>query len=394
MISLVIPTYNEAEVIEQTLRRAAQALRNAGERFELIVVDDASADGTAALAERLAPGLPVRVLKRAGRLGLATAVVAGWKQARGDVLGVMDADLQHPPEVLATLARALAQPGVDLAVATRYAAGGGTSRWPWRRHLVSRAATHLVGSVLPGTLGALSDPMSGMFLVRASALEGVELDPTGYKIFLEVLAKANCHGLAEVPYVFDPRGRGSSKLGAAQYLEGLAHLARLARSTGQLRAWIRYGAVGLVGGALDVALTCALVERFHWRLALALLAAIELALLSNFFANHYLNFRRPAFRRLTFPRPGAERQIEPSLGARLVRYQKACAVGAVLNLVVTLGVASRGAAVAVAAGLGVLAGGLLNFLFNIPAIWRVWGQNGAVGAPAGGPAAPSWRASG
>src|SRR5881398_547231 len=115
MISIAIPTYNEAAVIEQTLRRASQSLGSSGEPFELIVVDDSSTDGTAELAEALAPELPVRVLRRPGRLGLATAVVDAWRLARGDLLGVMDADLQHPPEVLRDLARALREPSVDLA---------------------------------------------------------------------------------------------------------------------------------------------------------------------------------------------------------------------------------------------------------------------------------------
>ena len=115
MISLIIPTYNEAGVVEQTLRRAAATLRSTGEDFELIVVDDASADGTAQRAESLASELPVRVLRRPGRLGLATAVLDGWAAARGDVLGVMDADLQHPPETLAPLAAAMRQFEEDLS---------------------------------------------------------------------------------------------------------------------------------------------------------------------------------------------------------------------------------------------------------------------------------------
>ncbi len=362
MISVVIPTYNEAEVIQQTLRRAARALKNSEEEFELIVVDDASADGTAELAESLAGELPVRVLRRSGRLGLATAVIAGWELARGDVLGVMDADLQHPPEVLTDLARALGKPTVDLVVATRYTAGGGTSSWSLLRRFISWGATHLAGSVLPWTLGAVHDPMSGMFFVRSSALQGAQLDPVGYKILLEVLAKAHYREMAEVPYVFAERGQGSSKLGAGQYLEYLAHLVRLARSTGQLRAWVRYGAVGFMGATLDVGALYWLVGRVGWRLALALPVAIEVALLSNFLWND----------RLTFQGGRARERSGSGVLARLLHYEKVCAPGAVLNAVVTLLLAGQGVRLVVAALIGVLAGGLWNFLFNIPTIWRVW----------------------
>src|SRR5271157_2300093 len=118
MISLIIPTYNEAGVIAETLRRSAAALRAAAVDFEIVVVDDASADGTANLAESLAHEIPVRVLRRPGRLGLATAVLDGWATARGDVLGVIDADLQHPPETLTALAAAIRQ-GADLAIGSR-----------------------------------------------------------------------------------------------------------------------------------------------------------------------------------------------------------------------------------------------------------------------------------
>jgi len=128
MLSIIIPTYNEAAVIEETLRRSAAALRNAGGEFEIIVVDDASADGTAERVESLVREIPVRVLRRPARLGLATAVMDGWATARGDIWGVIDADLQHPPETLTALAAAIHQ-GADLVIGSRYVPGGGTSDW-------------------------------------------------------------------------------------------------------------------------------------------------------------------------------------------------------------------------------------------------------------------------
>ena len=228
MISIVIPTYNEAGGIGETLRRAARALALTGERFELIVVDDAGSDGTADIAEGLARELPVRVLRRTGRQGLATAVMDGWRIAQGNVLGVMDGDLQHPPEVLPVLVNALRTGGADLVIASRYMEGGGSENWPWFRRMTSRLATRLAVCVLPGTVIDVADPMSGMFVLRAAALNGCRLNPTGYKILLEVLARVQCHKVMEVPYTFDRRNIGSSKLGPRQYLECLQHVARLA----------------------------------------------------------------------------------------------------------------------------------------------------------------------
>ncbi len=373
MISVVIPTYNEAAVIEETLRRACRALEASSEPFELIVVDDSSTDGTAELAESLARQSPVRVLRRPGRLGLATAVVDGWKLARGDLLAVMDADLQHPPEVLGELVRALREgaPGTDVAVASRYRSGGGTSDWSLARRFASKSATHLAASVLPWTLGNVSDPMSGMFAVRAAALDGVRLDPTGYKILLEVLAKARYRALVEVPYVFDRRGAGSSKLGGRQSFEYLVHLARLAGATGQLAAWARYLAVGLTGATIDLVALYLAAERLGWPLLAAVPAAIELALVSNFFLNETLTFRS---RRASEHEIGSRESGVGSQGllSRFLHYEKACALGALLNALVTLALVKSGIRLLTAAAAGVLAGGVWNFLFNIPNIWRVW----------------------
>ncbi len=363
MISVVIPTYNEAAVIEETLRRAAVSLRRPGQDFELIVVDDSSADGTAELVESLSKELPVRVLRRPGRLGLATAVIDGWNIARGDVLGVMDADLQHPPEVLSSLAEAMRQPDVDIAVASRYIAGGGTTQWSWLRRLMSKGATHLAACVLPLTLAEVSDPMSGMFFVRASAISGVRLNPLGYKILLEVLAKARRRAYVEVPYGFEERGRGSSKLGARQYLEFVLHLARLAGSTGQLTSWVRYGMVGLVGAVIDVVGVYVLVEHAGCRPALAVPLAIQIALTSNFLWNETLTFGSE--------RGGSGRSR--GVLRRFLRYEKLCLPGAGLNALTTLALFRWGLRLLPAAAGGVLAGSFMNLLFNIPAIWRVWG---------------------
>jgi len=356
MISLVIPTYNEATVIQETLRRAATALRAHGEEFELIVVDDSSADGTAALAETMAADLPIRVLVRPRRLGLATAVLDGWSIARGDVLGVMDADLQHPPEVLTPLAEAIYNGGADLAVGSRYVPGGGTSDWTWWRRLISRTATHMAATVLPLRLASVGDPMSGIFFVRASVVRNAKLNPTGYKILLEVIAKARYRRVQEVPYIFQERRQGGSKLGPTQYLEYLVHLGRLAFATGQFAAWMRYGVVALLGALVDIGLIFALMRYRHLPAFATVPSAIALALLCNSLGSAALTFSVPA----------------GDWFARALRYGRICLAGAILNGVVTLTLLAEGMGSVVSAGAGVAAGGVVNLLFNIPAIWRAW----------------------
>ncbi len=364
MTSIVVPTYSESRTIQAVLRRASEALRKADEDHELIVVDDSSPDRTADLAEALASEIPVRVLRRSGRQGLATAVVDGWSIARGDVLGVMDADLQHPPEVLTRLVGALRNQSVDVAIATRSGPGGGsTEDWSWMRRLTSWTARHLAACVLPRTLADLSDPMSGMFLVRARALQGLRLEPTGYKILLEVLGKAHYRELLEVPYVFQARILGSSKLGMRESLQYLAHLGRLARFTGQLRSWIRYASVGFTGAVVNIGVLVFLVERRAWPVGWALAVSILLALANNFFWNWLFTFRASQS-------SGAE--LQAGVLSRLVHYVKACATGVALNASLTLLLYWWRVPLLLASAAGVTLGGAWNLFFNVPAIWRSW----------------------
>ena len=383
MISVVFPTYNEARSIQEVLRRASAALREAGEDHELIVVDDSSPDGTAGLAEALASEIPVRVLQRSGQRGLATAVVAAWSIARGDVLGAMDADLQHPPEVLARLATALRNQNAEVAIATRSGPGGGSAEeWSWTRRLNSWGARHLAACVLPRTLADVSDPMSGMFLVSAQALEGVRLEPTGYKILLEVLGKAHYRSLAQVPYMFQARSAGSSKLGLRESLQYMVHLGRLARSTGQLRSWMRYATVGFTGAVVNVAVLTFLAERRAWPVGGALAVAIPVALVSNFFWNWLFTFRTSQASGAvaspsTIPLPRREREsgmgkLRTGAFGRLVHYAKVCATGAALNASLTLLLNWRGVLLPLASAAGVMLGGVWNLFFNVPAIWRSW----------------------
>ncbi|MDO8562534.1 MAG: polyprenol monophosphomannose synthase [Candidatus Limnocylindria bacterium] len=221
MISVVTPTYNEAGSLPTLAERLALAL--AGREYELVVVDDGSPDGTADVADALAARLPVRVVRRAGKAGLASAVLAGFAAARGDVLVVMDADLSHPPETVAALVAAL-DAGADLAVASRYVRGGGMEDWPLRRRIVSRAAC-LLGSLLV----PVHDATSGFFAVRRAGIEGVRLNGIGFKIGFEVIARARARRIVEVPYTFRDRELGASKFGrreVAQYLVQLGQVAR------------------------------------------------------------------------------------------------------------------------------------------------------------------------
>lgn len=231
-LSLVIPTYNEAKNIAALTAQLEALLEPAlGESWELIVVDDDSPDGTWAVALELAGERPrMKVLRREHERGLSSAVVRGWQVAQGEILAVMDGDLQHPADVNLALLSQIER-GADLAVASRHVSGGGVSDWSAARRALSRGAQLLGLLLLPGVLGRLSDPMSGYFMVRRSALAGVELRPLGYKILIEIVARGSVRGIGEVGYVFRERTEGESKVTWRLYLQYLRHLLKLRCAT-------------------------------------------------------------------------------------------------------------------------------------------------------------------
>lgn len=219
-ISVVVPTYNERENLAPLVRNCRGAL--AEHESEVIVVDDDSPDRTWSVARRaFGDENDVRVLRRKDERGLATAVLEGFDHARYGNLAVIDADFQHPPERLPDLASALSH--ADIAVGSRYLDGGDIENWSRRRQAISYGATTATRALIPDARD-LSDPMSGFFGVREELLEGVSLDPTGYKILLEILTKCEAERVVEVPYTFTDRREGESKTSPEEYAKFLNHL--------------------------------------------------------------------------------------------------------------------------------------------------------------------------
>ncbi len=224
MLSIIVPTYNERDNLPLLVERLFDALARARIDAELIVVDDNSPDGTAAVAEDLGTKYRVRVVRRPCKNGLSSAVMEGWRAAGGDILGVMDADLSHPPEVIPRVVAPIRAGQADVAVGSRYCSGGGTDGWPAYRRLVSKGA-----SLIAKPLTSLKDPMSGLIFFRRQVIQGVELNPRGFKIGLEVLVKGHYNVAVEVPYTFRDRTAGKSKCGPGEYVNYIRHASSLYR---------------------------------------------------------------------------------------------------------------------------------------------------------------------
>ncbi|MBN1367221.1 MAG: polyprenol monophosphomannose synthase, partial [Dehalococcoidales bacterium] len=219
-ISIIIPTYNEKDNVVPLLEKLHFVL--SGFKYEVVLMDDNSRDGTIELAQSLSAKYPVRIIVRKGVRGLAISVADGFKAAKGDYFVVMDADLQHPPTLIPQLVRAL-EDGADMAVASRYVKGGGMENWSTTRKIISKGAIMISHILLPVSRN-VKDITSGFFALKREVVDGVELKPIGWKILLETLYMGKIRKVVEVPFVFALRTKGTSKLNFRQQIEYLKHI--------------------------------------------------------------------------------------------------------------------------------------------------------------------------
>ena len=214
------------------LDRAAHALGPAPLPWEILVVDDESADGTAEIVSEYARTDPrVRLILRRGQSGLAGAITYGWAQTDADLLGVIDADLQHPPELLAELLREIIS-GADIAIASRYIQAHSMDTWSPVRRLISRVSS-LASKTVQNPKLKVTDPMSGFFVVRRECIDGIHFQPTGFKLLLEILAKGRIRSVKEIPYTFELRRHGKSKANFMTAVHYFSLLWRLAFKRGR-----------------------------------------------------------------------------------------------------------------------------------------------------------------
>ncbi|XLQ10940.1 MAG: glycosyltransferase [cyanobacterium endosymbiont of Epithemia adnata isolate EadnSB Bon19] len=362
-LSLILPTYNEAGNIKDIVEILSQLLdRYMSERYELIIVDDDSPDHTWKLALELTSNYPqLHVMRRVNEKGLSTAVIRGWQVAKGEILGVIDADLQHPPEVLEKLLKEMER-GADLAVASRHVEGGGVSEWSILRRFLSRGAQILGLIILPEVISRLSDPMSGYFMVRRNAIACKVLSPVGYKILIEVAARGSISWIAEVGYVFRERQDGESKVTWKQYIEYIQHLLGLRLSISA--RFIKFSLVGLTGVVVDMVFFYLLSDKIGPALPLirSKIIAAELAVINNFLWNDCWTFGD-----ISRQQPQKRQRLK-----RLIKFNLICLAGLVLNvLFLNIFVSIFNYNKYIANLLAIAMVTFCNFWFNLKLSWRV-----------------------
>ncbi len=225
-LGLAIPTLREAENIPGLLNHVRSVLDPLGIRYEILVVDDDSRDGTEEIVSAISLEDPrVRLLVRKGQKGLSGAVLHGWQNTDAAILGVMDADLQHPPELLPKLIAAI-DAGRDLAIGSRYTEGGQLGAWNPVRKLLSAAAVWATWPIQRAGIRA-KDPMTGFFLLRRECIEGIAFQRSGFKLLLEILVRGHIRSVEEIPFAFGQRYRGASKANSKVAIDYARLLARL-----------------------------------------------------------------------------------------------------------------------------------------------------------------------
>jgi dolichol-phosphate mannosyltransferase len=350
-LSLIVPTYNEKENILPLVERVHHSV--AGIDYELIIVDDGSPDGTAEEVKRLSSTYPLRLIERKER-GLASAVVRGFAEAQGEALGVIDADLQHPPELIPELLAEIDK-GAEIAIASRYVEGGGVENWAASRKIISKGATLIAHLSLP-SLRRVKDPLSGFFLVRKKIVEGIILKPRGYKILLEVLARSKAKKVVEVPYTFTKREQGESKISLREEIDYLRQVATLAASEDLWRKAIKFALVGISGVGVNYGVLIPLVEYVGLSQYISYIPSIEASIITNFIFNDYWTF--------------SDRR-EGSWLRRLGKFNLTMAAGAVINYgVYSLLLSVIDINYLIAAALGIIAGFVWNFALSFIWTWR------------------------
>lgn len=228
-LSIIVPTYNESQNIVEILKSITENIPK-GLSTETIVVDDNSPDGTGKIVEDYISDIKkiaentINIIHRTAKNGLSSAILNGIQSAKGETIVVMDSDFSHPPQIIPKMIEAFKQYQCDLVVASRYITGGNIEGWTIKRKLMSRIATLIAKK---GLNVKTKDPMSGFFAFKKNIVKELNFDALGYKFLLELLVKTNGINVKEIPYTFENRKFGSSKLDTATVIDYLKSIWKL-----------------------------------------------------------------------------------------------------------------------------------------------------------------------
>ncbi|MEM0066294.1 MAG: glycosyltransferase family 2 protein [Sulfolobales archaeon] len=347
-VSVIVPTYNERENVTRLIKFLHEIMVKEKISYEIVVVDDNSPDGTAEAVKSLSHMYNVKLIVRPGKLGLASAVLEGLKVAKGSIIAVMDADLQHPPEALPEMLKKVSS-GCDVVIGSRYVKGGSIAEWSLFRRVVSRGADLIAKILLPKTRG-IKDTMSGYFVLKREVIDGVSLNPRGFKILLEVITKGRFKKVCEYPIEFRARTWGESKLGVGEVFNYILHVLDLAHEA------VRFVIVGTMGTLVNLATLFFLgylLSLEHW---ITVLVAFETSTLFNFTLHELWTFKTG---------------FSKGVGNRLAEFHGAVALHFISQVVISnLLFYGYGVERVLSQLSGILVGFSLNYILSKHVVWR------------------------
>jgi dolichol-phosphate mannosyltransferase len=288
-LSLIIPTFNECENVRVITQRIKAVLDPLAISYEIWFIDD-SKDNTPDILKQLSDSIPqVNYVHRENARGLGTAVVEGFSKATGQYLIVMDADLQHPPELLPAMLEQLKQ-GNEVVIPSRFVAGGSDGGLNAFRKLVSWTA-RVIGQIALKRLRHISDCTGGYFGINRKVIEKADLDPIGWKILMEVLIKGHYSKVAEVPYEFVDRHAGESKMSLKEQWNYLKHVAKLVWNSPEDRRFYLFCVIGLTGVVVNLLAFSLLFYSFKYHPIGSSIGSSFTAMLNNFLWNDLVTWR-------------------------------------------------------------------------------------------------------
>ena len=327
-ITVIIPTFNEAENIENITRTVSGILSGKGINAEILVVDDNSSDGTIDIVKGLKDEIPgVNLIVREDDHGLSQSVVEGFENAQADIIQVIDADFSHPPDLIPEFYRSVKEDGYDVVIGSRYTRGGDIQNWPLKRRIISLGAT-VFGRIL---FPEITDPVSGFFAIKKDVVADAEMKPRGYKILMEVLGKGTWKRAKEIPFTFRDREEGESKLRLstmADYLLQCLDIGTYALKNHETSVWqewkkiIKFGLVGASGIVVNTAILYCLTDYLGIYYMISSLFAIEAAIITNFILNDTWTFE------------GAKNSHMGKRWKRFISFEVVSICGVVINMAV------------------------------------------------------------
>ncbi len=352
-LTIVIPTYNEKDNPVKLVREIKRVM-GGGIRYEILFVDDSTDDTLQALHTLSKRDSQVRYIHRRHTRGLASAVVEGFRAAAGNYIVVMDADLQHPPDLLPLIIERLRT--ADIVIPSRFIEGGSDGGLNIFRKFISWTA-RMIGRWSIKRLRSISDCTSGYFGLRKCAIEGVELEPIGWKILMEVLVKGKHKTVHEIPYTFAARSRGESKMSLAEQWNYLRHIVKLVHSNPEDLRFFFFCVIGLAGMFINMLALTVLISIFPVKGMAASIGASVIAMLHNYVLNDRITWR------------GAKRVKHGRRLIQMGQFFSVCSLGILITALIVQGFLNLGWSIYIGQLVGIATATWWNFSANDQWTW-------------------------